>query len=123
MKKASLVLVMVLGLLVLTLTISTSMAEEVAKCVQLPVACNSNSDCTCSGCCSDWHVCQPTCHSNPNPEFVLNQESEMMVASADSCTGWMLQPNGCYWRTCVDSQGRQYCEQCCGQNCSRVKCN
>ncbi|MGA3174488.1 MAG: hypothetical protein ABSE25_08725 [Syntrophorhabdales bacterium] len=44
-------------------------------------------------------------------------------ADGDSCTDWMLQDNGCYWRTCVDSQGSQYCEQCCGKNCSRVKCS
>lgn len=73
---------------------SFAMAEDkMAKCVQLPVTCNSNSDCTCSGCCSNWHVCQPTCHSNPNPEFVLNQKSdlEMVVANSDSCSNWLLQ--------------------------------
>ena len=26
-------------------------------CAQPPSSCRSNSDCTCSGCCSDWCVC------------------------------------------------------------------
>jgi hypothetical protein len=30
-------------------------------CLQLPVKCSSNSDCTCSKCCSSWSVCQPSC--------------------------------------------------------------
>jgi hypothetical protein len=74
MKKTSLVLAMVLGLFVIMMFSSFVMAEEneVAKCVQLPVACTRNSDCTCSGCCSSWNVCQPTCHSEPIQEIVLN---------------------------------------------------
>jgi hypothetical protein len=31
--------------------------------------------------------------------------------AADSCTNWMPQPDGTQFRTCVDGQGRQYCEQ------------
>ena len=34
-------------------------------CVQLPVKCGSNSDCTCSSCCGQWSgssgICQPSC--------------------------------------------------------------
>lgn len=34
-------------------------------CVQLPVKCSSNSDCTCSSCCGQWSgssgICQPSC--------------------------------------------------------------
>ncbi len=30
-------------------------------CVQVPSACSSNSDCSCSRCCSSWRVCQPSC--------------------------------------------------------------
>ena len=34
-------------------------------CVQLPVQCTSNSDCTCSSCCGEWSgnsgICQPSC--------------------------------------------------------------
>jgi hypothetical protein len=30
-------------------------------CVQLPSKCSSNSDCSCSRCCSSWNVCQPSC--------------------------------------------------------------
>jgi len=26
-----------------------------------------------------------------------------------SCTGWMLQEGGWYWRECVDDQGHQTC--------------
>lgn len=33
------------------------------------------------------------------------------------CTRWSRQFNGCDWRECPG-----YCEQCCGNNCSRVKC-
>jgi hypothetical protein len=56
----------------------------------------------------------------------------IIIAAADSCTDWMQQSNGCSWRTCVDSQGHQYCEQCCSvvtssgtytNSCSRVTCN
>jgi len=43
-------------------------------------------------------------------------------ASADSCTGWMKQTNGCSERVCVDGKGRQYCEQLCGRRISRIKC-
>jgi len=36
-----------------------------AGCVQLPSACTSNSDCSCSGCCGAWSgnsgICQPSC--------------------------------------------------------------
>ena len=43
--------------------------------------------------------------------------------AADSCTNWMVQPNGCHFRTCVDGGGRQYCEQACGRNApTRVSC-
>ncbi|MCC2111927.1 MAG: hypothetical protein KDJ16_07830 [Hyphomicrobiales bacterium] len=34
-------------------------------CVQLPVKCTSNSDCSCSSCCGQWSgtsgICQPSC--------------------------------------------------------------
>jgi hypothetical protein len=38
----------------------------VVACVQLPVKCNSNRDCTCSGCCGQLgeggpRLCQPSC--------------------------------------------------------------
>ncbi len=40
-----------------------------------------------------------------------------------SCTDWMQQTDGTYWRTCVDDQGRQYCEQTVDKKTiTRVKC-
>jgi hypothetical protein len=38
----------------------------VVACVQLPINCNSNSDCKCSGCCGQLgdggpRLCQPSC--------------------------------------------------------------
>jgi hypothetical protein len=40
-----------------------------------------------------------------------------------SCTDWTLQTDGTYWRTCVDDQGRQYCEQTVDKKTiTRVKC-
>ena len=35
-------------------------ARAALACVQLPVKCSSNSDCTCSGCCAG-SICQPSC--------------------------------------------------------------
>jgi hypothetical protein len=43
-------------------------------------------------------------------------------ADADSCTDWMKQDNGCYERVCTDSQGRQYCQQKCGNTITRISC-
>jgi len=44
--------------------------------------------------------------------------------AADSCTGWMKQNNGCSWRTCVDSKGKQYCQEACGKGTvNRVRCS
>lgn len=40
---------------------SLRLQKNKVACVQLPIACNSNDDCKCSGCCSDWNLCQPTC--------------------------------------------------------------
>lgn len=55
----------------------------------------------------------------PTASHILISEAR----AADSCTGWMPQPNGCSFRTCVDDKGRQYCEEACGRNApTRVKC-
>jgi hypothetical protein len=45
-----------------------------------------------------------------------------VALAAPSCTGWMKQPDGSYWRTCVDDKGRQYCEQSKNGRVSRVSC-
>ena len=45
--------------------------------------------------------------------------------AADSCTPWMKQPDGSWWRTCVDNGGRQYCETArdgTGAGATRVSC-
>jgi len=39
-----------------------------------------------------------------------------------SCTKWMLQTDGSYFRTCVDDQGKQYCESSKDGKVSRVSC-
>jgi hypothetical protein len=39
-----------------------------------------------------------------------------------SCTNWMLQTDGSYFRTCVDDNGNQYCEQSKNGTVSRVSC-
>jgi len=39
-----------------------------------------------------------------------------------SCIPWELQPDGSYFRTCVDDQGRQYCESAKNGHISRVSC-
>lgn len=44
------------------------------------------------------------------------------ATAAPSCTGWMSQPDGSQFRTCVGDDGRQYCESCKGNSCSRVSC-
>lgn len=45
--------------------IATAVSTRAAlACVQPPIACTQNSDCTCSGCCGDMggiHLCQPSC--------------------------------------------------------------
>ncbi|HVL29722.1 MAG TPA: hypothetical protein VM326_03275 [Sphingomicrobium sp.] len=43
--------------------------------------------------------------------------------AAPSCTNWMLQSDGSYWRTCVDDQGRQYCERMYNNYITRVACS
>lgn len=95
MKKTSLVLAAALGLFVL-FTISVMAEDCVAKYV------SSGDRIALKG--------------------LYDYNQQIIKCSADSCTDWMLQSNGCYWRTCVDSEGHQYCEECCGQNCSRVEC-
>ena|GEM_PF-1676436 len=62
---------------------------------------------------------------NPKPS---NSSAENgFVQLAPSCTDWMKQENGCYWRTCVGDDGKQYCEECCPDangNCvaQKVEC-
>lgn len=41
----------------------------------------------------------------------------------DSCTEWSRQDDGTYFRTCVDQDGHQYCQQDDGQgHITRVSC-
>lgn len=42
--------------------------------------------------------------------------------AAPSCTNWMPQPDGSEWRTCVDDQGRQYCERKYNGYITRIAC-
>jgi hypothetical protein len=45
-----------------------------------------------------------------------------MALAAPSCTGWMKQNDGSYWRTCVDDKGRQYCQRSYRNHVSNVSC-
>jgi hypothetical protein len=45
--------------------------------------------------------------------------------AADSCTVWMWQKAGLYWRKCVDSKGVSYCQEADdanGKNARTVVC-
>jgi hypothetical protein len=53
--------------------------------------------------------------------FLLSIIATLALA-APSCTGWMKQNDGSYWRTCVDDKGRQYCESSKNGRVSRVSC-
>ena len=44
------------------------------------------------------------------------------VFPEDSCTKWMKQDDGSYWRTCVDDKGTQYCEVSRDGKVTRVSC-
>jgi hypothetical protein len=44
------------------------------------------------------------------------------AAASPSCSNWMKQSDGSNWRTCVDDQGRQYCEEEKNGHISRVSC-
>ncbi len=61
-------------------------------------------------------------------KLLLSLVALALVASATaalavpSCTDWMKQPNGTSWRTCVDDNGKQYCEESKNGKVTRVKC-
>jgi hypothetical protein len=44
--------------------------------------------------------------------------------AADSCSVWMKQADGTFWRSCVDDKGQQYCQTADsnGNNVTRVSC-
>lgn len=52
--------------------------------------------------------------------FVLALNVAMAV---DSCSTWMKQPDGSYWRTCVDDKGRQYCQVSVNNKVTTVSCS
>jgi hypothetical protein len=45
-----------------------------------------------------------------------------VALAVPSCTAWMKQTDGSYFRTCVDDKGRQYCEVSKNGRVSRVAC-
>jgi hypothetical protein len=62
------------------------------------------------------------------PSAEPKEQSDVRTALAtpaleDSCSKWMKQEDGSYWRTCVDANGRQYCEVSKNGHVSRVKCS
>jgi hypothetical protein len=49
--------------------------------------------------------------------------SKSTAASATpSCSNWLKQNDGSYWRECVDDSGRTYCEVSKNGTVSRVSC-
>ena len=65
----------------------------------------------------------------PNKTILLLAVALLMSAgisalAADSCSVWMKQANGTFWRTCVDDKGHQYCQtaDAQGKNVSTVSC-
>jgi hypothetical protein len=64
--------------------------------------------------------------TTPKRVALLEQQSKLVSdpsPASDSCTNWVKQDNGCYWRECVDNNGRQYCEELCGNGpARRVPC-
>jgi hypothetical protein len=52
--------------------------------------------------------------------FVLALNVAMAV---DSCSTWMKQADGSYWRTCVDDKGRQYCQVSVNNIITTVSCS
>lgn len=52
--------------------------------------------------------------------------SEVVVGAAasptPSCSNWLKQNDGSYWRECVGDDGRQYCEVSQNGRISRVSC-
>jgi hypothetical protein len=55
----------------------------------------------------------------PAAALVLSLNVAMAV---DSCSAWMKQPDGSYWRTCVTDQGRQYCQISVNNTVTTVSC-
>jgi hypothetical protein len=45
-----------------------------------------------------------------------------VAMAADSCSTWMKQADGSYWRTCVDDNGRQYCQVSVNNVITTVSC-
>ena len=55
--------------------------------------------------------------------LVVIAGSSSVVSAVPSCTGWMKQTDGSYFRTCVDDKGTQYCESKKNGRISRVRCS
>ena len=45
------------------------------------------------------------------------------AVAAPQCTDWLQQSDGSFWRTCVDDNGRQYCERMYNNYITRVACS
>lgn len=43
--------------------------------------------------------------------------------AAPSCSNWLEQSDGSFWRTCVDDNGSQYCELSKNGIISKVSCS
>jgi hypothetical protein len=58
------------------------------------------------------------------PAMILLILSFTATAVADDSCNWARQPDGSNWGTCVDDNGRMYCQSCPanGGPCSRVPC-
>lgn len=56
--------------------------------------------------------------------FISLQIFGTVALSEPSCTNWMKQSDGTYWRECVDDDGKTYCEEKKGEKgiAYRVSC-
>jgi hypothetical protein len=50
--------------------------------------------------------------------------TSISALAVDSCSVWMKQADGTFWRSCVDDNGHQYCQTADseGKNVTRVAC-
>jgi hypothetical protein len=60
----------------------------------------------------------------PLVAFALLTLAGISALAADSCSVWMKQADGTFWRTCVDDNGHQYCQTADsnGKNVTKVAC-
>lgn len=61
-------------------------------------------------------------HVIPAVVFAVLSLSLNVAMAADSCSDWVKQSDGSYWRTCVDDKGQQYCQASVNNRVTKVSC-